>query len=76
MIAPDILGFASSIARHNKYVKVPHVDGTMSDGERVKRLRDVRVMMQDVRPDDEVWKIVLGTVNESAQRLRPGKLYC
>jgi len=74
-IAPDILGFASSVARHSKYVKLPLVDGTMSGGERAKRLGDVRVMMQDIKPDAEVGKIVLGTVNESAQRLRPGKLY-
>jgi hypothetical protein len=50
-IAPDILGFASSVARHSKYVKLPHVDGTMSGGERAKRLGDVRVMMQDLKPD-------------------------
>jgi hypothetical protein len=74
-IAPDILGFASSVARHSKYVKLPHVDGTMSGGERAKMLGDVRVMMQDLKPDAEIGKIVLGTVNESAHRLRPGKLY-
>jgi hypothetical protein len=74
-ISPDILGFASSVARHSKYVKLPHVDGTMSGGERARRLGDVRVMMQDVRSEAEVGKIVLGTVNEGAVRLRPGRLY-
>jgi hypothetical protein len=74
-IAPDILGFASNLARQNRYVKLPKVDGRMSGGERARRLKEVRVMMQDVRGGEEVGKIVLGNANESAERLRPGRLY-
>jgi hypothetical protein len=74
-IAPDILGFASSVARHSKYVKLPKVDGTMSGAERARRMGDTRVMMQDVRAESEVGRIVLGTVSEGAMRLRKGRMY-
>ncbi|KAN0095135.1 hypothetical protein V8E51_015846 [Hyaloscypha variabilis] len=74
-IAPDILGFASSVARHSRYVKLPKVDGTMSGGERARRTRDCVVMMQDVRPDDPVGKIVLGTATPGAVRLTPTRSY-
>jgi len=74
-IAPDILGFASSVARHSKYVKLPKVDGTMSGGERARIMGDSRVMMQDVRPDDPVGKIVLGSVTEGAHRLTRERSY-
>jgi len=74
-IAPDILGFASSVARHSRYVKLPKVDGTMSGGERARRTRDCVVMMQDVRPDDPVGKIVLGSATPGAVRLTPTRPY-
>lgn len=74
-ISPDILGFASSVARHSKYVKLPPTDGTMSGAEKARLLGDARVMMQDVRPNAEVGKIVLGTASNGAERLKPGRLY-
>jgi hypothetical protein len=74
-ISPDILGFVSNLARHSKYVKLPKTESTMSGGERARALGNVKVMMQDMKPDAEVGRIVLGTVHESAQRLRPGRLY-
>ncbi len=74
-IAPDILGFASSVARHSRYVKLPKVDGTMSGGERARLTRDCVVMMQDVRPDDPVGKIVLGSATPGAVRLSPTRSY-
>jgi hypothetical protein len=38
-LSPDILGFASSVARHSRYVKdVPGVDTTMSGAERARAL--------------------------------------
>ena len=74
-IAPDILGFASSVARHSKYVRLPKVDGTMSGGERARIMGDSRVMMQDVKPDAPVGKIVLGSVTEGAHRLTRERSY-
>ncbi|KAE9368028.1 hypothetical protein N431DRAFT_445092 [Stipitochalara longipes BDJ] len=74
-IAPDILGFASSVARHSRYVKLPKVDGTMSGAERARLMGDSMVMMQDVKPDAPVGKIVLGTVNPGAHRLTKERSY-
>jgi len=74
-IAPDILGFASSIVRHSKYVNFPKGDSTTTGPERARLLADVHVMMQDVRPNADVGRIVLGTVSEKAQRLQQGRLY-
>ena len=74
-ISPDILGFASSVARHSKYVKLPPTDGTMSGAEKARLLGDARVMMQDVRPNSDVGKIVLGIASEGVERLKPGRLY-
>jgi hypothetical protein len=74
-VRSDILGFASSLARHSKYVKLPPSDGTMSGAERARILGDTRVIMQDARPSAEIGKIVLGTDSEGVQRLRHGRQY-
>jgi hypothetical protein len=74
-ISPDIMGFASSVARHSKYVKLPHTDGTMSGAEKARILGATKVMMQDVRPSAEIGKIVLGSASEEAERLKPGRRY-
>jgi hypothetical protein len=74
-IGPDIFGFASSLAHRNKYMKVPTGEGTMGGPARARILGDVRVMLQDVRPDKEVGKIALGTVDGGGKRLVLGRLY-
>ncbi|MCJ1436025.1 hypothetical protein MMC27_005403 [Xylographa pallens] len=74
-IGPDILGFASSIVRHSKYVKVPDGGSAMGGPERARLLGDVEVMLQDVRAGKEVGKIALGSITESTQRLKRGRLY-
>ncbi|MCJ1393765.1 hypothetical protein MMC18_006641 [Xylographa bjoerkii] len=74
-IGPDVLGFASSIIRRNKYIDLPKGDSTMTGAERARMLADVEVMMQDVKADKEVGKIALGTVSEGTQRLKRGRLY-
>jgi hypothetical protein len=47
----------------------------MSGAEKARLLGDARVMMQDVRPNSDVGKIVLGAASEGAERLKPGRLY-
>ena len=74
-IGPDIFGFASSIVRKNKYMRIPDLPSNVRGLERAKALAKVKVMLQDGKADSEVGKIVLGTVSEDAQRLRPGRLY-
>lgn len=74
-IGPNVLGFASSIIHNSRYIDAPKISSAMSGPEKARLLGDVRVMMQDVRADDEVGKIALGSVSEGAQRLKPGRLY-
>jgi hypothetical protein len=74
-IGPDILGFASSIVRQSKYISVPKGTSGESGAERARRMKDHKVMMQDVRPSGEVGKIALGTALETSVPLKPGKLY-
>ncbi|MCJ1475377.1 hypothetical protein MMC13_004039 [Lambiella insularis] len=44
-IGPDVLGFASSMTRNNKYINIPEDNSTMSGAERARMLGDVKVMM-------------------------------
>ena len=75
-IGPDIFGFASSLAHRNKYMRVEQDGGSaMSGAARARLLEGVTVMLQDVRPDWEVGKIALGTVENGGERLKMGRLY-
>jgi hypothetical protein len=74
-LAPDILGFASSVPRKSKYVKFPKLGSTLNGAERARELADRKVMMQDIRPDDDEGMIVLGNATEEAHRLTLGRLY-
>ncbi|MCJ1377999.1 hypothetical protein MMC17_001095 [Xylographa soralifera] len=74
-IGPDILGFANSIVRKSKYIKLPETPSTAGGAERARKMGDIKVMMQDVKPGSEVGKIALGTVSEKTERLKPGRLY-
>jgi hypothetical protein len=65
-ISPDILGVASSVARHRRHVDLPETDRTMSRVEKARILDGSRVMMQDIRPNVDVGSIVLGMASESA----------
>jgi len=68
-ISPDILGFASSLKRPSKYTKLPDMDSTIRGAERARKLREVKVMMQNVNPEGPVEKFNLRTLSESASRL-------
>lgn len=76
-IGPDIVGFASSITRDNRYMKLASHSSVAGGVERARALKDVEVMLQDVRADQEVGRIALGTVegNDGAGRLQRGRLY-
>jgi hypothetical protein len=75
IIAPDILGFASSVAPKSKYVDLPAMDSTMSGAERARHLRDVVVMMQDVKPKAPIGRVALGSWHIGAERLKPERMY-
>jgi hypothetical protein len=74
-IVPDILGFASSLARKSRYVDLPKVNSSMSGAERARLLGDHRVMMQDVKPEAPVGRVALGSAHATAKRLEKGRLY-
>jgi hypothetical protein len=77
LVAPDTLGYVSSVARNSRYLHLPKrkVGGAMSGADRARALRDVQVMMQDVKSDAEVGKIALGMKTDKAVRLVNGRVY-
>jgi hypothetical protein len=74
-LAPDILGYASSVARNNRYLHLPPTTSDMRGSERIKIIGDTEVMMQDVKANANVGKIALGNKHENAHRLKPGRVY-
>ena len=74
-IVPDMLGYASTLARKSKYVDLPKVNSSMSGAERARKLGDHRVMMQDVKPDAPVGRVALGKATPEAKRLEKGRDY-
>ncbi|KAB5563194.1 hypothetical protein GE09DRAFT_773371 [Coniochaeta sp. 2T2.1] len=74
-VAPDVLGYVSTVARNSRYLQLPKTSSAMSGGERAKTVGGVKVMMQDVKGNANVGKIALGLKHEKAQRLVPGRLY-
>lgn len=68
-IGPDILGFASSLTRDNRYIKLDDNDveqGVASSSknayETMNDMKHHRVMLMDVRGHEEVGKIALASV--------------
>jgi hypothetical protein len=77
-VAPDILGFANSLVRQSKKVKPPSM--ALSGHERARALKDMRVQMQDIRPNAPVGKIALAKAHEDKdkrleKKLKPGRFY-
>lgn len=61
--APDILGYVSALARDDPHFAIP-VSSYHSGLESARALRDVRVMIGDVRNDDEVGHIAFAASND------------
>jgi hypothetical protein len=76
LVAPDVLGYVSTLARNSRYLHLPKrgVDA-LSGPERARVVGGVKVMIQDVKPDKEVGKIALGLKHSRAEKLRPGRMY-
>ncbi|KAH6622174.1 hypothetical protein C7974DRAFT_397794 [Boeremia exigua] len=77
-IAPDLFYYASSLARENPYTKTPD-GGTMLDGaQRSRMLKNMKVQIADVSPENQVGYVVLKSVDDDdflTGRLKKGKLY-
>jgi hypothetical protein len=64
IVAPDILGFASSLTRDSPYFTsdfIPILQGgsIMNGPERARALRRVRIQIVDIRPEDETGHVAL-----------------
>ncbi|KAF6840321.1 hypothetical protein CMUS01_03975 [Colletotrichum musicola] len=60
---PDILGFASSLTRDNRFVPVK--GGSALDGaDRAKSLREMRVRIADVQPQESCGYVAFSTIPE------------
>ena len=77
--APNILGYVSSMTRDNAYfVDLPSGGCTLDGLDRARILKELRVQIRDVRPEDEVGHIAFGDVDSSSRRrgkLVRGRLY-
>jgi hypothetical protein len=72
--APDILGYVSTCARNNPYFKkrVPsHLDGL----EAARFLRDVRVIIGDVRKKDGIGYIAFASMDVDPGQVKKRRLY-
>jgi hypothetical protein len=74
-VAPDVLGYVSTVARNSKYLQLPKTSTAMSGGERANALGGVKVMMQDVKGNADIGRIALGLKHDDAKRLEKGRLY-
>ena len=87
-IGPDILGFASSMTRDNRYIKLEDeaielddeaVEGGASTKNSYQTIHDLkyhRVMLQDVHGDANVGKVALGSVGlQHGKPLSRDRLY-
>ena len=87
-IGPDILGFASSMTRDNRYIKLEDeaielddeaVEGGSSAKSGYQTIHDLkyhRVMLQDVHGDADVGKVALGSVGlQHGKPLSRDRLY-
>jgi hypothetical protein len=72
---PDILGYVSTCARDNPYFR-KHVASHLDGLEAARALRDVRVMIGDVRRQDDVGHIAFASMDAGPQRVNRQKFYC
>lgn len=75
---PDVLDDFVNSLRHNPYVHVDTLGPSMQDGQEIsRRLRNTVVQMGDVRPEDHVGYVAIGTPNERqpVERLDPRRHY-
>ncbi|CAK7212230.1 hypothetical protein SBRCBS47491_001387 [Sporothrix bragantina] len=75
VVAPDILGYASTVARNSRYLHLPATAPGMSGADRVRKFGGTVVMMQDVKKDADVGRIALGNKKEDSAKLRTDRTY-
>ena len=66
-LAPDVLGYASSMVRDNVFVPQPQTGSALHGTERSKLLKDLRVQIADVWPDKDVGYVAFSTVGRGSK---------
>jgi hypothetical protein len=75
-LAPDIIGYASSLVMLNPYVPIPTGSTTLDGLERAALLRDLPVRIGDVRADEPTGAIAFAKVGDGrVARLNRRRLY-
>ncbi|CAM1509075.1 Fc.00g028140.m01.CDS01 [Cosmosporella sp. VM-42] len=75
---PEILDHVSFLVRDNPHVNATQINSSMEDGpDQIRRLRDVRVCLGDIRSEDEKGYIAFATVGEAVPLAKQerGRLY-
>jgi hypothetical protein len=72
--APDILGYVSTYARDNPYFG-KHVPSHLDGLETTRALRDVRVIIGDVRKEDDVGHVAFASMDKQPERVSKKRLY-
>lgn len=62
-LAPDIIGFVTSLTYNNPHVKLPPGGGVLSAMERARLLRDVEVKIGDANHDSDIGLVVFATTS-------------
>ncbi|KAL6923000.1 hypothetical protein FSST1_000274 [Fusarium sambucinum] len=62
IVGPEILGYASSFTRDNPYVPLPTSGSGLGGPERARVLRDLRLQLADVRPDEDIGYLAVRAV--------------
>lgn len=85
IVAPDVLGYVSSLTRDNPYIITKPSDngGSLLDGtDLARRLRDVRIKIADVAPDADVGHVAVVEISKDrdelqlkCSKLQKGRLY-
>jgi hypothetical protein len=78
-IAPDLFYYASSLARENPYTNTPDGGTAMDGAKRSRLLRNMKVQIADVSPENQIGYVVVKSVESEEDfltgRLRKARMY-
>ncbi|KAM0296882.1 hypothetical protein ACHAPM_010068 [Fusarium culmorum] len=66
IVGPGVLGYASSLTRDNPYVPLPTAGSGLDGPERSRALRDLRLQLADVRPNEDIGYIAVRAIPTKA----------
>ncbi|KAF9882740.1 hypothetical protein FE257_005331 [Aspergillus nanangensis] len=75
-LAPDILGYVSSLTRDNPFILLPTGGSSLSGSDRARRLQDLPVQLVDIDGREAVGRIALAAVyGQRMHKLRKRRQY-